>query len=252
MVDSNIKKVRIPFVDLPPINVESEGYNIRYRIVSDDKNRISHWSPTYLIEPAFIYVPNIIRHTGGGQISAYSWDSVNILKSVSSVQNINNKSLTTNIATLTVDSAHYMVVGDWVTVSGVDSTFNGTYQINAVTTTTFSYYKDHGNIASTAVTPKGTYTKNSIVAKALDYDIWLRWDRSDGGDWTYKERIQTTSISYPHASFYTINGVVQPSPPNRISIEIYLKGFPIERGDGAPLDIGSPILKVYELLNETI
>ena len=77
----------------------------------------------------------------------------------------------------------------------------------------------------------------------------MRWDRSDGGDWLYKERIQTTSVSYPHASFYTIGGVVQQQPPNRLSIEIYLTGYPVNREDGAP---GTPFLKVYRMLNETI
>ena len=252
MAEQNIKKFRIPVSDLPPINSITEGYSIRYRVISEDRNRTSYWSPIYLIEPAFTFVPGQIYHTSGSQIVSYSWDAVNILKSIKSVQNINNKSLTSNLATLTTDSAHYMVVGDWVTVSGVDATFNGTYQINAVTYNTFSYYRDSGNVSPTAVSPKGIYTTNSVVGKASDYDIWLRWDRNDGGDWIYKERIQTTSISYPHASFYTINGVVQPSAPNRVSVEIYLKGFPIERGDGVPFDTGSPFLKIYELLNETI
>jgi len=34
-----------------------------------------------------------------------------------------------------------------------------------------------------------------------------------------------------------------------MSIEIYLKGEPVERADGAP---GTPFLKVYRLLNETV
>ena len=52
--------------------------------------------------------------------------------------------------------------------------------------------------------------------------------------------------------FYTINGAVQSSAPNRFSAEIYLKGYPIERGDGVPLDPSSPFLKVYQILNETV
>ena len=142
-----------------------------------------------------------------------------------------------------------MALDDWVTIENVDSTFNGTYKINAVTANTFTYYKDHANIASTPISPNGTYKTNSFITNASTYDIWLRWDRGDSGDWIYKERIQTTSVSYPHASFYTINGVVQSQPPNRLSIEIYLTSQPTTRSDGAA---GTPFLKVYRLLNETI
>ena len=63
------------------------------------------------------------------------------------------------------------------------------------------------------------------------------------------DNIDTTSLSLPIPSTWTIGGVVQPTTPNRMSIEIYLKGEPVERADGAP---GTPFLKVYRLLNETV
>jgi len=62
---------------------------------------------------------------------------------------VTNKSLTNNIATLTVGSNQFRV-GMPVVVSGVDATFNGTYEITAVTATTFSYAKTNANIASSA------------------------------------------------------------------------------------------------------
>ena len=252
MSDSNIKQFRIPINDLPPLASVTEGYSLKYRIISEDRNRVSHWSPIYLVVPDFIYVPQSINFTSANQIATFTWDSVPILKEVTSVQNINNKSLSSDIATLTTDAAHYMSVGDWVTVSGVDSTFNGTYKISSITTDTFSYYKDSGNVVSTPVTPKGTYATNSFIRTASQYDIWVRWDRNDGGDWIYKERISSNTISMPHPSTYTINGAIQPQSPNRVSIEVYLVGQPIQRGNGVPLASGTPILKMYQLLNETI
>lgn len=252
MADSNIKQVRIPASDMPAIGSIDEGYEIRYRIISDDRNRVSHWSPIYLIQPQYTYVPDQIKFSSANQIASLFWDSVIILKDTVSIQSIINKSLTTDIATLTTDGAHYMSVGDWVTVEGVDSVFNGTYKISAVTADTFSYYKDNGNISSTAVTPAGTYKKNSFIRNALEYDIWLRWDRNDGGDWLYKERIEATNISFPHPSTYTINGAIQSQPPNRVSAEIYLIGQPVERGNGIPLQSGTPFLKMYQILNQTI
>jgi hypothetical protein len=249
MVDPGIKKYRQEYTELPPISSDTEGYSLRYRIISEDRNRVSHWSPVYLLVPDYTYVPGAVEFNSANQVASFTWDPVVILKEKTTVSSITNKQLTSDLATLTTDGAHYMNVDDWVTVESVDSTFNGTSKINAVTANTFTYYKDHGNIASTPVSPSGTYKTNSLVANATGYDIWLRWDRNDGGDWLYKERIQTTSISYPHVSFYTINGVVQSQAPNRLSIEIYLTGEPVARADGAA---GTPFLKVYRMLNETI
>ena len=250
--DSGIKKAKILRADLPAISSETEGYSIRYRIVSEDKNRVSHWSPVYLIKPEHTFVVGSVRFSSGNQIANFTWDAATVLKDIATVQTINNKVLHSKIATLTTAGAHYMKIGDWVTISGVDATFNGTYQLTAVTANTFSYYKDHGNIASAAVSPLGTYKRNSEISKTNEYDIWVRWDRNDGGDWTYKERVAGTTVSFPHQSTYTINNVVQSSAPNRISVEIYLKGYPIKRGDGVPLASGTPFLKVYRLLNATI
>lgn len=44
MADDGIKKVIINKADLPSISGSDFTYNIRYRIISEDKNRTSHWS----------------------------------------------------------------------------------------------------------------------------------------------------------------------------------------------------------------
>ncbi len=71
------------------------------------------------------------------------------------IRSINNKALTTNVATLTTSAAHGYAIGDEVVVSDVHATFNGTFIITAVTSTTFSYAKSAGNVASAAVSPVG-------------------------------------------------------------------------------------------------
>ena len=50
MVDSGIKKSIVNYKDLPPVNATVGGYEVRYRIISEDKNRTSHWSPVYTVE----------------------------------------------------------------------------------------------------------------------------------------------------------------------------------------------------------
>jgi hypothetical protein len=175
MANETIKKFKLSTTDLPPISSSTEGYSLRYRIVSSDKNRTSHWSPIYLVLPEYTFVSGSIEFHKAGNIASLVWDSVTLNK----------------------------VDGD----------------------------------------------KTYFIRKELQYDVWLRWDRGDNGDWLYKERLSTTSLSVPIPSEYTIDNVVQPSPPNRLSIEVYLPGFPIERADGAA---GTPFLKVYRLLNETV
>jgi hypothetical protein len=46
MADAGIKKLVIPRSQLPPVNDDNE-YVLRYRIVSDDKNRTSHYSSIF-------------------------------------------------------------------------------------------------------------------------------------------------------------------------------------------------------------
>ncbi len=48
-VDPGIKKVTITKSSLPPVNGINQSYILRYRIVSEDKNRYSHWSPQYVV-----------------------------------------------------------------------------------------------------------------------------------------------------------------------------------------------------------
>ena len=54
MADYSIKKVTVSKDRLPPISSEYEKYVVRYRIISEDRNRISHWSPQYEISPSAI------------------------------------------------------------------------------------------------------------------------------------------------------------------------------------------------------
>jgi hypothetical protein len=54
-------------------------------------------------------------------------------------------SLSGNVATLTTSTAHNFSVGSTVTVASVNTTFNNTWSITAVTPTTFSYYHNHAD-----------------------------------------------------------------------------------------------------------
>jgi hypothetical protein len=80
---------------------------------------------------------------------------------------VTNKALTSNVATLTTSAAHGLAVGMEIVVAGVDATFNGTYTIATVpTTTTLTYAKTASDVPSAAST--GTITSN--VQHFVDYN----------------------------------------------------------------------------------
>lgn len=47
--DRGIKKIIIPKSELPGFFGDNKQYILRYRFISEDKNRTSHWSPVYKI-----------------------------------------------------------------------------------------------------------------------------------------------------------------------------------------------------------
>ena len=82
---------------------------------------------------------------------------------------ITNKALTSNVATLTTSTPHGLTVGMDITITGVDATFNGTYRITVVpTTTTFRYAKTASDVTSTAVSPVGTGVTDPVI-HYIDY-----------------------------------------------------------------------------------
>ncbi len=107
MPDSGIKKVVIQKSSLPEISGANQNYSLRFRIVSEDKNRSSHWSTKYRL-------------------------------SVPSVTGIDYR--------VAVDQSHDMVMAVWVPEAGTKSEFdvyvkwdNEAWQfVSTVFTTTYS------------------------------------------------------------------------------------------------------------------
>lgn len=151
MADSGIKKATILKDDLPIINAQINGYAVRYRIVSDDKNRISAWSPTYYVEAGYTYVSGKISNPNkvGDSVSVV-WDRVDIQKDGASIGTIR------------------------------------------------------------------------------DYEVWVRWDKGDGGDWKYDGK-HANNATFLIPTTYSKNGVDQEQAPNKVSIEVYLESTPVAR-----------------------
>jgi len=70
MADANIKKLRVLKSSLPPIDHDTEKYNVRYRVISDDRNRFSHWSPIYNSDGVDVVVTSGAVSRAGNIITA--------------------------------------------------------------------------------------------------------------------------------------------------------------------------------------
>ena len=111
------------------------------------------------------WTKNSIKYDGVLLADEYDVDKVFPKITVS----ISNKALTSNVATLTTTAVHGLCTGMEIVITGVDATFNGTYRITGVpTTTTFTYAKTATNVASTAVSPVGTGVAE--VIHFIDYN----------------------------------------------------------------------------------
>lgn len=85
-----IKKAKFPASILPAINAQTEGYLLRYRIVSEDRNRISAWSPVLKLEPNYVYQVGTIKKSEANSILTLSWDPVGIDIDGEVVRYVNN------------------------------------------------------------------------------------------------------------------------------------------------------------------
>lgn len=75
------------------------------------------------------------------------------------------RALTSNVATLTTGYPHGFIVGDSVTVSAVNATFNGTFTLTAVTARTFSYAKTAADVAAAPAGGTATTTPGRTLVR---------------------------------------------------------------------------------------
>lgn len=129
------------------------------------------------VETANLAVTDPLIFTGNSNLG----DAVDLglvgeyAQSISAItRTVSNKALTSNIATVTTSATHGFSVGDYVVVSGVDATFNGTHLIDSVpTTTTFTYAKTAANVTSAVA------TGSAVVSSQRRFSAVAR-DASDG------------------------------------------------------------------------
>lgn len=187
---SRIKKVIVPKSMLKEIDGETNSYLVRYRIVSEDRNRASHWSPTFYIEfPPFS--PTRGQAERANDIVTVSWEDstnrpqydifvkynfdneyrfLNISNSKTfnifaekNVVSIASVSSVNNYVEVETRTPHNLSMTDELTIQGLTGTasfINGTYgSIAIINSTKFGVSKTGPNV--TAEFAKGVATASS-------------------------------------------------------------------------------------------
>jgi len=82
------KKLIVPKEQFPGMSIYDPNYEVRFRIVSDDRNRVSAWSPIYSVNPEVVFIagtqeiPGQIHLQKSGDTVMATWDSVTIYKDI--------------------------------------------------------------------------------------------------------------------------------------------------------------------------
>lgn len=76
MTDPGIKKVTIFRNELPPVDATTLSYNLRYRIVTENRNRVSAWSNVVSVTaPTISTINYTVSANNSGKIVQIVWDA---------------------------------------------------------------------------------------------------------------------------------------------------------------------------------
>ena len=166
-----------------------EGHELGYRsvtILADNSGVPEQDGVGFVNNTGNAYAPVVLEVTGPVVGPAFiqnttTNEEISIIGSLRGVLTpaVSNKALTSNVATLTTSSAHGIIAGDEIVVTGVDATFNGTYTVIAApTTVTLTYTKAAANVVSAAVSPAGTITFGPDILEidTRDHEVALNGD----------------------------------------------------------------------------
>lgn len=85
-------KVSIPGISFEEMDIYTQKYNVRYRIITDNQNNLSAWSPIFEINPEFVFQGGTIESPGtialneiGSTYVSITWDSASVYKTVDEV-----------------------------------------------------------------------------------------------------------------------------------------------------------------------
>ena len=74
------KRIIISKDRLPDINSLTDSYAVRFRLITEDRNKLSYWSPIFYISPDFDYISGEIDIAKVSNHINIIWDAVTIEK----------------------------------------------------------------------------------------------------------------------------------------------------------------------------
>jgi hypothetical protein len=126
-------RIRVPKISLPTISPQEKSFFVRFRLVSEDKNRFSYWSPIFQVADTVDYpkVPIIVEQAGTPPLEkvTVTWGTVDGVSSYDvwvqwsppasaiSISNASNPS--GELVTYTTEVNHNLSEGQLISISGV-------------------------------------------------------------------------------------------------------------------------------------
>jgi hypothetical protein len=147
--------------------------------------------------------PGTTIHTASTNTAAFDevWLYATLTNPFSAALTVSNKALTSNVATITTSAAHGLFVGDTVKITGVDTTFNGTWTITTVpSTTTFTYARTAANVTS-ASSSGSVYI--GATAASQNVRLTVQW----GGTTSVDDEI-TYTLTNQNGLFLIVPGLI--------------------------------------------
>jgi hypothetical protein len=147
---------------------------------------------------------------------------------VSTSYEVTQKQLTSNIATLTLNNPHDIIIGQSIDVENVDSTFDGVHRVIQTTSNTVSYDKTAANVSPTAVSG---LTRN-VVLKKLENNSVITLTTSVAHGFQPGDVILVQNVDDPSATFFSFDGthtISEVPTPTTLKYVIYSYDLNVEQ-----------------------
>jgi hypothetical protein len=139
VASSGLQKAQVLKRNLPPLSVFDDGsigHYVRYRIISEDRNKLSHWSPVYAVKSPDVspvdgtlsYVDGVLRLVWDDEEDRPAYDIF-----VEWGGEIDKAQYTSTSIIIEMKHEVLFVVGEDIVISGITGTFAG---INGTRTVT--------------------------------------------------------------------------------------------------------------------
>ena len=139
---------------------------------------------------------------------------------VSTSYEVTQKQLTSNIATLTLNNPHDIIIGQSIDVENVDATFDGAHTVIQTTLNTVSYDKTAANVSPTAVSG----LTRTVISKKLENNSAITLTTSAPHGFQPGDIILVQNVDDPSAIMFSFDGthtITEVPSPTTLKYIIY-------------------------------